>query len=127
GARTLDLVFLFGLLLAIVAVGLLLFEWRSAVVAIAAVVTSLAVALLVLALAGAAMNALVLAGLAMGIVVIVDDAVIDAQGAAAVLRQRRMSGVELHAETVLRDTLVAIRTTMLFATAVAGVVVVPLL
>ena len=127
GARTLDLAFLLGLLLAIVAVGLLLYGWRSAVMVIAAVVISLAVAVLVLALAGAAMNALVLAGLAMGIVVIVDDAVVDAQGAAATLRQRRMSGVELHAETVLRDTLVAIRTTMLFATAVAGVVVVPLL
>jgi Cu/Ag efflux pump CusA len=72
------------------------------------------------------LNALVLAGLAMGLVAIVDDGVVDAQGAAATLRQRRMNGVEPHAETVLRDTLVATRTTMFFALAIAAVIVIPL-
>ncbi len=126
GGRTLGIVFLIGLLLAIVAIGLLLYEWRTAVIVVGAVLTSLAVAILVLSLAGVALNALVLAGLAMGLVVIVDDAVVDAQGAAATLRQRRMNGVEPHAETVLRDTLVATRTTMLFALAIAAVIVIPL-
>ena len=126
GGRTLGVVFLLGLLLAIVAIGLLLYSWRSAVVVIVAVLTSLAVAVLILALTGGTLNALVLAGLAMGLVVIVDDAVVDAQGAGATLRQRRMNGVEPDAETVLRDTLVATRTTMLFALAVAAVIVIPL-
>jgi hypothetical protein len=126
GGRTLGIVFLIGLLLAIVAIGLLLYEWRTAVIVVGAVLTSLAVAILVLSLAGVTLNALVLAGLAMGLVVIVDDAVVDAQGAAATLRQRRMNGVEPHAETVLRDMLVATRTTMLFALAIAAVIVIPL-
>jgi Cu/Ag efflux pump CusA len=126
GGRTLGVVFLLGLLFAIIAIGVLLYEWRSAVVVVVGVLTSLAVAMLVLAIAGLTLNALVLAGLAMGLVVIVDDAVVDSQGAAAMLRQRRMNGVEPHVETVLRDTLVATRTTMLFALAIAAVVVIPL-
>jgi Cu/Ag efflux pump CusA len=126
GGRTLGGVFLVGLLLAILAIGLLLYEWRSAAVVIGAVLTSLAVAVLVLSLSGVTLNALVLAGLAMGLVVIVDDGVADSQGAASTLRQRRMNGVEPHAETVLRDTLVATRTTTLFALAIAAVIVIPL-
>ena len=126
GAHNLDLAFLLALLLIIVTIGALLFEWRSAVVAIAAIVSSLGAAWLVLALTDTTVNTMVIAGLVLALVVIVDDAVADAQTAAATLRHKRMNGVEPHATTVLRDTLLEMRTSIVFATVITVVIVVPL-
>jgi Cu/Ag efflux pump CusA len=68
---------LLGALLAVGALALLLFDVRAALVAVAAVVLSLATAVLVLHLTGASLNAVVLAGLVLALAVLVDDAVLD--------------------------------------------------
>jgi Cu/Ag efflux pump CusA len=126
GAHNLELAFLLALVLAIIAIGALLYEWRSATVAIGAILTSLAAAWLVLDVTHTTVNSMVLAGLVIALLVIVDDAIGAATAAASTLRQQRMNGVEPHAATVIRDTLVALQTTMVFATLVAVVVVIPL-
>ncbi len=125
-AHNLAFASLLTLVLIAAAIGAILFEWRSALVAIGAMISSLALAWLVLAITHTTVNTMVIAGLVMALVVIVDDAVGDTQAAAATLRERRMNGVEPHVATVLRDTIVAMRTTMVFATVITVAVVVPL-
>ena len=125
-STNLDGALLIALLLAIIALGALLFEWRSALVAIVAMLTSFAAAWLVLYVRGTTVNTMILAGLVMALVVIVDDAVIDVENAAHRLRQARMNGSEPHLATLLRDALVEMRTSIAFATVIAGVILIPL-
>jgi Cu/Ag efflux pump CusA len=127
GASNLDRALLIALLLVAGAIFLLLFEWRSALIAIAAITASLGAAALILALTDTTVNTLVIVGLVMALVVVIDDAVGDAQSAASTLRAHRMNGVEPHAATVIRDALVAMRSSAIFATAIAVVLVIPLL
>jgi Cu/Ag efflux pump CusA len=126
GAHNLDIALLIALLLIASAIFVLLFQWRSAVIAIAAIVASFGVASLVLALTGTTLNTMVIVGLVMALVVVVDDAVGDAQSAAARLRARRMNGVEPHAASVLSETFLAMRSSIAFATLVTIVLLVPL-
>lgn len=125
-SRNLDGAFLLALVLVLLALGALLFEWRSALVAIGAILTSVAAAWLVLYVRGTTVNTMILAGLVMALVVIVDDAVTDVQRAAHSLRQARMNGVEPNVQTILRDALVETRTSIFFATAMTFVILIPL-
>ena len=126
GSHNLAVASLLALMLIALAIGALLIEWRTALLAIAVIVSSVAVTWLVLAATHTTVNTMVLAGLVMALVVIVDDAVGDAQSAAATLRQSRMNGVEPRAASVLRDTIVAMRTTIVFATVITVAACIPL-
>jgi Cu/Ag efflux pump CusA len=66
-----------------------LMQWRAAVICLVAIPLSLVVALLVLDLTGATMNALVVAGLVVALGAVVDDAVGDVQGMARALEEAR--------------------------------------
>jgi Cu/Ag efflux pump CusA len=125
-SRNLDLAFLLALLLVILALGALLWEWRSALVALVAILTSMATAWLVLYLRHTTANHMILVGLVMALVVIVDDAVTDTVHAVRSLRAARMNGMEPKAPGVLREALVETRTSLAFATAMTILVVVPL-
>jgi len=67
----------FGLLL--IALALFLYQWRAALVAVVAILTSVVGALLILDHAGATLNTLVFTGLLIGLAVVVDDAVTSSQ------------------------------------------------
>lgn len=89
---------LIGLVLLAVALALLMFDLRAALVAVAGIFVSLAAAVLVVEARGATLNAVVLGGLVLALFVTIDDAVITADGGrrrgparslvAAVLRAR---------------------------------------
>jgi Cu/Ag efflux pump CusA len=125
-SRNLDGALLIGLLLVIIALGLLLFEWRSALVAIAAIVTSVAVGWLILFLRGTTINTMVLGGLVLALVVIVDDAVIDVQNATRSLRRSRMNGDAPPAGAVLREAFVETRISFTYATVMTLAMLIPL-
>ena len=125
-SRNLDRAFLIALLLVILALGALLFEWRSALVAAAAILTSVAAAWLVLYVRGTTVNTMILAGLVMALVVIVDDAVIDVENASRSLRQSRMNGKEPNVLAVLRDALLEMRMSIAFAIVMTFVILIPL-
>ena len=80
---------LIGLLLLVLALGALLFQFRAAFVSLIAVLLSLAAAVAVLYARGETLNAMVLAGLLLALVVLIDDAVV---GADTVRRESSSSG-----------------------------------
>ena len=60
-------------------IGLFLFEWRAALISIAAIPLSLVAAGLVLTSRGAPINTMTLAGFVIAVGVVVDDAIIDVE------------------------------------------------
>jgi len=116
-----------GLVLAVLAIGALLYNWRTALVSIAAIAASLGAAWLVLWAAGAMLNLLIVAGLVMALGVIVDDAVVDVDAIRRRLAERRAAG----GGTTAIDTIVAasleIRGPLLWALAIVAVSVAPVL
>jgi CzcA family heavy metal efflux pump len=119
-ARTLVI----GLLLLSLLLGLLL-GWRAAVIGLAAISSSLAVAVLVLSLLGVNLNLLILAGLVMAIAIVVDDAVAGLDEIRRQLRQRQPDqGDGSRAATVLAAT-VELRGPILVATVIIVLSVVP--
>ncbi|MDX6652878.1 MAG: hypothetical protein QOJ38_1659 [Solirubrobacterales bacterium] len=68
---------LIGLLLAAIALGLLLLDWRAALVGLASIGVAIAAAALVLAIVGATINELVLAGLVLALALAVHSTLLD--------------------------------------------------
>jgi multidrug efflux pump subunit AcrB len=66
-----------GALLAILVFGVLFHGWRTALISLVAILTSLVAALFVLHLQGATLNAMVLSGFVIALGIIIDDAVVD--------------------------------------------------
>jgi CzcA family heavy metal efflux pump len=116
---------LLGALLLLLVFGLFLFEWRSALISVAAVVLSLLAALAVLYLRDATVNAVVLAGLVAALGVIVDDAIVDVDNIARRLRQHRQEGGDRPAAKVIFDAAVEVRSPIAYATAIMVVAVAP--
>jgi Cu/Ag efflux pump CusA len=79
---------LIGFALMIVALGLLLYRWRTALVAIASMGTAVSVAVLAIYFKGTPFNSLIFAGLIAGLVVVIDEAIIGAESVARRLRER---------------------------------------
>ena len=106
---------LVGLALAGLALVLLMIDLRAAFVTVAAVVVSLAGAVVVLELRGASVNAVVLGGLALALFVLIDDAVSTVDGI-----RRRPEGRGL-ASAVMR-----VRSPLAYGTAILLLALVPL-
>ncbi|HEY3240077.1 MAG TPA: efflux RND transporter permease subunit [Acidimicrobiia bacterium] len=120
----LGLTLLIGFGLMILALALLFYQWRTALVAVAAVITSLVAAAFVLSLAGSTINTLVFAGFAVGLAVVIDDAIVGAESVARRLGEHRRAGHDPSLPaTVLEATLKA-RAGLAFATVI---IVLPLL
>ena len=116
-----------GALLLLLALGAFLFSWRSALIAVVAMATSLLTAVLVLTWTHTAFNSMIVAGLILALVVVIDDAVGDTENVARRMRERRASGnggTGLLALTV-RDAFMEMRTAGLYAVLIALVVFVP--
>ncbi len=124
---------LIGLLLFAAALLLLLFSWRSALIAVTALVLSIAVTVWVLHLLGATLNLIVLTGLVAALPILIDDAVHNAEQ----LRRRVHERVNIAADAeggnpdrwaarldVVLHTLVQRRRGLVYATLI--VVIVPL-
>ena len=116
---------LLGALLLVLVFGLFMFEWRSALVSVAAVVLSLLAALAVLYLRDATVNAIVLAGLVMALGAIVDDAIVDVDNIARRLREHHQAGGDRPAAKVIFDAAVEVRSPVAYATVIMVVAVLP--
>jgi Cu/Ag efflux pump CusA len=84
-----------GALLLLLALGALLYEWRTALISAITIAASMLAAVLVLSHFDVTLNAMVIAGLVLAIVVIVDDAVGSAGGLVQRLQQRDSAEVSL--------------------------------
>jgi CzcA family heavy metal efflux pump len=119
---------LIGAVLAVLALGALLFEWRAALISIAAISLSLVTAALVLVLLGAPISILLLVGLVMALGIVIDDAVNDVRNILRRLREHRVAGTETSVRSTAAIVLEAAlerRSAIGYATLIALLAVVP--
>jgi len=114
-----------GALLLALALVAVLMRWRTVLVVLVTIPTSLVAAALALDLLGETFNAITLAGLALALAVVVDDAVTGAENIARRLAQRRADG----AATPVVDTVLGatreIRSPLGYGALIALLVIVP--
>jgi Cu/Ag efflux pump CusA len=111
------------LALALVAV---LMRWRTVLIVLVTIPTSLMAAALALDLLGETFNAITFAGLALALAVVIDDAVTGAENVARRLAQRRAAGSETSISAIVLDATHEIRAPLGYATLIALLVIVPL-
>ncbi|MDX6533114.1 MAG: hypothetical protein QOF68_858, partial [Gaiellales bacterium] len=102
-----------------------LFEWRAAVISLAAIPFSLMAAGLVLYLRGGTINTMVLAGFVISVGVVVDDAIIDIENIVRRLRQHRASGSRASVSSVVLEASLEVRRAIVYATLIIVLAVMP--
>jgi Cu/Ag efflux pump CusA len=115
-----------GAILMVVALGLFVYGWRTALISLLAVLTSLAGALTVLYLRGATLNSMVLAGLVVALGLIIDEAVVDVQNIVHRLRQNRAQGGLTSARRLILAASAEMRGGLFFATLITLLAALPL-
>ena len=103
---------------------LFLFDWRTAVISLAAIPLSLIAALLLFSYSGATINTMVLAGLVIALGEVVDDAIIDVENIARRLRQRSRRMRPSAFQVVLAASL-EVRSAVVYASLIVVLVFVP--
>ena len=112
-------------LLALALVGVLM-RWRTVLIMLVTIPTSVMAAALALDLLGETFNAITFAGLALALAVVIDDAVTGAENVARRLAQRRAAGGETSISGIVLDATHEIRAPLGYATLIALLVIVPL-
>ncbi len=113
--------------LVLLALGAFLFEWRSALIGTVAIATSLAAAVLVLALSGVTFNMLIVAGLILALVAIVDDALVNAENIKRRLDRDRRADAGKPVMAIIGEAVFEMRTAIAYGTAVIVLAAAPAL
>lgn len=116
-----------GCILVVVVIVVFLYDWRTALVSIAAIPLSLLAAGLVLYKSGTSVNTMVLAGFVVALGVVVDDAILDVENILRRLRQRRAAGSTRSVAGVILDASLEVRGPIVYATLIIVLAVVPVL
>jgi Cu/Ag efflux pump CusA len=116
-----------GMILAVVVIFMLLFDWRSALICAVTIPLSLVAAALVLYIRGETFNTVMIAGLVIALGVVIDDVVIDVENIARRLRQHRAAGGTDSASHVVVDAALEMRSPTLAATAIVLLAALPVL
>jgi Cu/Ag efflux pump CusA len=103
----------------------LLYEWRVAVISLAAISLSLVATLLVLYLLGTTLNVMVLGGLVIALAAIVDDAILDTGKIAQYLRDRRTAGDARATASLILEASLEARTPIVYATLIGLLAIMP--
>ncbi|HEY3473027.1 MAG TPA: efflux RND transporter permease subunit [Anaerolineales bacterium] len=115
-----------GSILMILILGILMYGWRTALISLLAILTSLATAMLVLYLLGTTLNSMILAGLVIALGLIIDEAVVDVQNIMQRLRQNREEGGLGSVRGVILAASVEMRGGLFFATIITVLAAMPL-
>ncbi len=115
-----------GAILMILILGAFLYEWRTALISVAAIPLSLVAAGLVLHLRGATINTMILAGMVIALGDIVDDAIIDIENVVRRLRQHRAEGGARSTARVILDASLEVRSAIVYATLIEVVAIAPI-
>jgi CzcA family heavy metal efflux pump len=118
---------LLGCLFVVLVLGLFLFEWRTALISLAAIPLSLMAAGLVLYYTRASVNTMVLAGLVIAVGVVVDDAIIDIENIVRRLREQRRAGSTKSTAAIVLDASIEVRGPIVYATLIVVAAAVPVL
>ena len=123
--RNLNRALLIGCILVIAVLAFFLNDWRTALISVLAIPTSLITAALILNYRGGTINTMVLAGLIIALGELVDDAIIDVENIMRRLRQNREAG---HPETAFKVVLSAsleVRSAVVYGSVIVALVLVP--
>jgi Cu/Ag efflux pump CusA len=115
---------LIGAILAVAALAAFLFSWRRALVVVFVLAASLGGMGVVLALAGQTLNLMIFAGLVVGLLVVIDDSVVQVSGLTRELHAQDASG-RIPVTRRIRTGLAQSRSSMLYAAIIVGVAVAP--
>ncbi len=118
---------LIGCLLVIVVLALFLYEWRTALISIAAIPLSLITAGLIIGYRGGTVDTMVLAGLIVALGEVVDDAIIDVENIMRRLRQNRASGSSHSSFNVVLQASLEVRSAVVFGSLIVVMVLLPVL
>jgi CzcA family heavy metal efflux pump len=124
--RNLDKAWLFAAVLLVLALGLVLFDWRATLIAFVTIPLSLMAAGLMLYLGGATINMMVLAGLVVALGAVVGDAIVDVENMVRRLRQHGASGDTRSAASIIVEASLEMRGTMIYATLITLLTVLPI-
>jgi Cu/Ag efflux pump CusA len=114
-------------ILAVLILGVLLYDWRAAAITLVVIPLSLVAALALVGLAGGTLNTMVLAGLVIALAVVVDDAILGVDAILRRLQRRREEGTGESGVTLAVEAALEIRGPMLYATLILLLAVVPVL
>jgi len=112
-------------LLVVAVIGVILYSWRTALIAAIAIPLSLLAALLALQLAGATLNSMIMAGLIVALGVVIDDAVVDAERIMRRLEARNDGSDASIAGIIFQSTLET-RSASVYALAIVMLAVTPI-
>ena len=115
GLDDLEVAALVGLAVALLVIGLLFFQWRTALIALATIPLSLVAAGFLLSELGETLNVVVLAGLVAALGLVIDDVVTDTQNVVRRLRQHRLEGGEKSTASIVLEASLETRGAMMFA------------
>ena len=116
---------LFGCLLVMLVLAAFLFEWRTALISLAAIPLSLVAGAMVLHGQGVTLNTMILAGFVIAIGVVVDDAIIDVENIVRRLRQSREAGSARSTASIVLEASLEVRQAIIHATLIDAVVLLP--
>jgi CzcA family heavy metal efflux pump len=122
-----SLALLIGGILLIIALFAFFFNWRSALIGTVAVILSVFAAMTVLYLRGVTLNMMIIAGLMIALTAMIDNAIVDVENIVRRLRQAREAGSEKSAMTIIFEAAIEMRSTILYATVIVMLAVVPVL
>ena len=111
--------------LVVAALGLLLFNWRTALISSLAVLVSGLVAVTVLYLSEAPINQMMIAGLMVALAALIDDAIIDIQNTGRRLREQRGGSDEKSTTKLIFEAALETRGPIVYATLIALLLVAP--
>lgn len=114
------------LLLGAAALFVLLRGWRPAVIAVISIVLTLSVAVLVLFLLGATINAIIVAGLILGAIAIVDDAIVGTEGIVRRLRHPQERQAGMSAQAIVVEAVLEVRGASTYGWLVVLLAILPL-
>ena len=116
-----------GSILVIVVLVVFLRHGRLAVISLSAIPLSLLAAVAVLVASGASINGMTLGGLAIAVGEVVDDAIVDLENVWRRLRENARSDTPRPPLDVIHDASIEIRSSVVYATIIVGLVLVPVL
>ncbi len=123
--HNLGVALIIGALLVVAVLGAFLFEWRVALISLAAIPLSLVAAGLVLYWMGTTVNTMVLAGFVVALGSVVDDAIIDVENVVRRLRERKAAGSTSSVARTILEASLEIRSPIVAATLIIVISVLP--
>jgi Cu/Ag efflux pump CusA len=124
-SSNLKVAFLIAAALIAVAIGAFLLDARAGLIAAVSVLLSFLTAVLVLHMYGVAFNAMILAGLVIALAIIIDDAVTNVEYMVRQLRVRRQANSSESFAHIIRESVLELRGTMVFALAIMLLIAMP--